>query len=71
MEETNIKAVKMTRRIRDEIYAQTRDLSRAELIAFYKQDAKKFGNRAKTSKSKRSAEIPVVNARKTKIKIAA
>jgi hypothetical protein len=39
MEKFQINAVEMTRKIRDKIYEQTKDMSRAELLAFYREHA--------------------------------
>lgn len=57
METIEIKAVEMTRQIRDQIYAQTKSLSSAEIIAYYRNGSRKFQSRAKQKR--------VVNRSKT------
>ena len=40
MAQQKIKAVEMTRQIRDKIYEQIKDMSHAELLAFYREHAR-------------------------------
>jgi hypothetical protein len=42
MTTNNIKAVEMTRQIRDEIYEQIKDKTPAERLAFYREQARAF-----------------------------
>ena len=47
MEKFEIKAVEMTRQIRDKIYEQTKNMSRAERLAFYREQARLMNEQAK------------------------
>lgn len=44
--EQKIKAVEMTRKIRDRIYEQVKDLSPAEQLAFYREGARRMNAKA-------------------------
>ena len=48
MAEQKIDAVKMTRSIRDKNYERLRDLSRAERLAFYREQARLMDAKAAT-----------------------
>jgi hypothetical protein len=48
MAQLTIKAVEMTRQIRDKIYEQTKNMSRAELLAFYRERARRMNAKAAT-----------------------
>ena len=47
MEKFEINALEMTRQIRDKHYEQMRGLSRAELLAFYREQARLMNEQAK------------------------
>ena len=47
MAQLTIKAVEMTRQIRDKHYEQLRGLSRAERLAFYREHARLMNEKAK------------------------
>jgi hypothetical protein len=54
MAQLTIKAVEMTRQIRDKHYEQLRGLSRAERLAFYREQARLMNAKAATlGKNKR------------------
>lgn len=48
MEQQTIKAVEMTRKIRDRIYEQVKDMSHAEQIAFFRERAHRMNAKAAT-----------------------
>ncbi|MBI5301392.1 MAG: hypothetical protein HY868_04575 [Chloroflexi bacterium] len=55
MENQNIKAVEMTRQIRDKIYEQIKDMSPAEQLAFFREHARLVNEKAeKLIKAKRT-----------------
>lgn len=47
MAQLKIKAVEMTRQIRDKIYEQVKDLPPAEQLAFYRERARRMNAKAK------------------------
>jgi len=57
MAELTIKAVEMTRQIRDKHYEQTKNMSRAERLAFYREQARLMNEKAEQLlKAKRELE---------------
>ena len=57
MEKFEINAVEMTRQIRDKHYEQTKDMSRAERLAFYREQARLMNEKAgQMLKAKRKLE---------------
>ncbi len=48
MAHQKIKAVEMTRKIRDRIYEQVKDLSPAEQLAFFREGARRMNAKAAT-----------------------
>ncbi len=57
MEKFEINAVEMTRQIRDKHYEQTKDMSRAERLAFYREHARLMDEKAEQLlKQKRKLE---------------
>jgi hypothetical protein len=57
MEKFEINAVEMTRQIRDKHYEQMKNMSRAERLAFYREQARLMNEKAKKLlKAKRKLE---------------
>jgi len=57
MEKFEINAVEMVRQIRDKMYEQTKDMSRAELLAFDREHARLMNEKAEQLlKQKRERE---------------
>ena len=58
MEQQKIKAVEMTRQIRDRIYEQVKNMSHAEQLAFYREHARLMNLKAEQiRKSKRERVV--------------
>jgi hypothetical protein len=56
MEGSAVDAVGLVRKIRDELYEKTKDMSTDELIAFYRRHA--AASKAKLSRSQAERELP-------------
>ncbi|HKH47455.1 MAG TPA: hypothetical protein VKM72_22590 [Thermoanaerobaculia bacterium] len=57
MAETEIKALELVRRIRDEHYERTKDMSMEELLQFYRREADAANAEAQSRLAKRTTAI--------------